>query len=337
MRRFLLRLHRRESSCRDLMKSYGKILRELRERADYGQVQVAHLMQERGQNVTNTHVSRWENGYNNPTVEQFVLLCAIYGVRDPHKVFVEEDLSGVQPGLNRKGIELLTDYRDLLANSGWFSEDDAANETAERLSSPELHTPAGLRDALENTKDTSHKSGSAGSQGGTLEHPPQREIPVYTVGPSSRARNPLEDAIFDMMPLAAAAPQHADFAVHVDTNSMEPLFEHGGLAYVQRQRNLNDGEFGVVALHGDAYVKQLRSGSGGTRWLLSANPAYAPIEVREADPFTVYGRIIHPLADPDEAVWTQHIGSSVGAPRNRAASETLSASAAGTIMRRVDG
>ena len=76
------------------MKTYETILKALRIRQGYQQRDVTRLLNEMGIDTANTQVSRWEHGYNNPNLEQFIGLCRIYSVRDVNAVFSDGEISG---------------------------------------------------------------------------------------------------------------------------------------------------------------------------------------------------------------------------------------------------
>lgn len=71
----------------------GNTLRELRQSIGYQQADVIGMLADIGIVAKQPMVSRWENNRNLPTVEQFVGLCKLYGVKDVYKVFVEQDFS----------------------------------------------------------------------------------------------------------------------------------------------------------------------------------------------------------------------------------------------------
>lgn len=89
---------------------------------------------------------------------------------------------------------------------------------------------------------------------------------------------------------------HASFGVRVSGDSMEPEFENKDIVYVRQQRDLENGEIGIFILNGDAYIKKL-SNNGKSISLLSLNPTYPPIEVKETDEIRVVGKVIGKFAD----------------------------------------
>lgn len=86
-------------------------------------------------------------------------------------------------------------------------------------------------------------------------------------------------------------PAGTDFALRVAGDSMEPRFTNGQIVWVHEQQDLENGQIGVFALNGDAYVKKLETVDGHPQ-LVSLNKEYAPIEVTEDDSLTVFGRVL---------------------------------------------
>ena len=102
-------------------KKYSDTLRALRRKHDYLQQDIADKLNKAGVPATKTQVSRWETGINNPTIDQFIGLCDIYGVKDVHAVFANGDLSDLEYAINRQGMEKLAEYKKLLVASGLYA------------------------------------------------------------------------------------------------------------------------------------------------------------------------------------------------------------------------
>ena len=58
------------------------VLQKLRISHGYRQQEISKMLCDMGIKTANTQVSRWENGYNNPSIEQFIGLCKIYSIGD---------------------------------------------------------------------------------------------------------------------------------------------------------------------------------------------------------------------------------------------------------------
>lgn len=71
---------------------------------------------------------------------------------------------------------------------------------------------------------------------------------------------------------------------------MLPRFVDRQIVYVRQQQTLEDGEIGIFLLDGDAFCKML-SLEGGKK-LVSLNPAYAPIPIREFSELRILGKVV---------------------------------------------
>lgn len=100
---------------------YCDILRELRKKHGFLQQDIADRLDELNVPTTKAQVSRWENGINNPSIDQFIGLCRVYSVKDVYSVFGIGDLSDMEYSLNREGVEKLEDYKKLLIASGLYA------------------------------------------------------------------------------------------------------------------------------------------------------------------------------------------------------------------------
>lgn len=89
---------------------------------------------------------------------------------------------------------------------------------------------------------------------------------------------------------ANAMTMRADFAVPISGNSMEPDFSDGDTVLIKSQPIVEPGEIGIFIVNGQLYIKQL-----GENRLISKNPAYADIPLREGDSIYCMGRVIGKL------------------------------------------
>ena len=81
--------------------------------------------------------------------------------------------------------------------------------------------------------------------------------------------------------------QDADYALRISGNSMEPKFHDGDILLVQNCDSVEVGELGIFILDGEGYFKKF----DGDR-LLSLNPIYAPIPLRDFTDIQCAGRVI---------------------------------------------
>lgn len=79
-------------------------------------------------------------------------------------------------------------------------------------------------------------------------------------------------------------------AIRVEGDSMEPLLRSGDEIFVDRTRRTGEGVF-VVRIGDALHVKQVQASAPGRVALVSANDAYAPIELAR-DEVEVIGRVV---------------------------------------------
>lgn len=84
-----------------------------------------------------------------------------------------------------------------------------------------------------------------------------------------------------------AKTQDADYALRISGNSMEPKFHNGDILLVQSCDTVEVGELGIFILDGAGYFKKF----DGDR-LLSLNPIYAPIPLKDFTDIQCAGRVI---------------------------------------------
>ncbi|HFR3181115.1 TPA: helix-turn-helix transcriptional regulator [Streptococcus suis] len=83
----------------------------------------------------------------------------------------------------------------------------------------------------------------------------------------------------------------ADFVVPIYGDSMEPEYRSGDYVFVKLSVDLSDGDIGVFAYNGDAYIKQLRITDQGA-YLHSLNPDYDDIPITADTDFRTIGEVV---------------------------------------------
>ena len=235
-------------------KKYSEVLRELRKKHGYLQQDIADKLDELGVPTAKAQVSRWETGINNPSIDQFIGLCRIYGVKDVYSVFGMGDLSDLEYSLNREGMEKLSEFRKLLVASG-------------------LYAPVKLRERVVPFR--------------------RRTAPMYDIGASAGTGQFLDSDSYEMVEVPDDVPDSATFGLHVCGDSMEPTLEDGQEIWVRMQPTLENGEIGIFFLDGNAFVKEFRRTEDGT-FLVSHNTKYKPIPITEYNETKIYGRVVYP-------------------------------------------
>ncbi|MCQ8256050.1 helix-turn-helix domain-containing protein [Streptococcus suis] len=83
----------------------------------------------------------------------------------------------------------------------------------------------------------------------------------------------------------------ADFVVPIYGDSMEPEYHSGDYVFVKLSLSLSDGDIGVFAYNGEAYIKQLRITDQGA-YLHSLNPDYDNIPITADTDFRTIGEVV---------------------------------------------
>lgn len=264
------------------MRSYGKILRVLRKRAGYTLMQAASALGALGYETTNTNMSRWENGYNNPTLEQFVALCRLYGVQDIFQTFGLEQIPEEGPGLDRDGMAQLESYRDLLLKSALYCKEPDTSIDYELLGTRRVFTPDPL--ATEYKKEYDEDG---------LESIVQvRCYMLNDVGPIYE----LEDSRnFEVVPLPARAPDSVTFMVIMNGDSNDPLIPDGSVLWMTEAENIEQpGQIFLCLMNGQPLLAMVEEERGIPLELRFFNPAFDPVPIRPEDNFSLQGRVVGP-------------------------------------------
>ena len=101
----------------------GAVLYRLRTEKKMSQRELALQLCEKGIEVTNQAISKWENGTTQPSAVQFIALCDILGVQNVVGEFSGKN-NGLLSGLNSLGREMAKDYINLLMLSDKYREAD---------------------------------------------------------------------------------------------------------------------------------------------------------------------------------------------------------------------
>lgn len=118
-----------------------------------------------------------------------------------------------------------------------------------------------------------------------------RTLPLYTLAVSAGTGQFLDGEAYELQEAGSDVPAQASFGVRVAGDSMEPAYHDGQTVWVRQQPTLERGEIGVFLYDGSAYLKQL-GGAGSRVWLHSLNPKYPDLEVSDALPLRVLGKVV---------------------------------------------
>ena len=82
----------------------------------------------------------------------------------------------------------------------------------------------------------------------------------------------------------------ADYALRIKGDSMEPKYRSGDILLIQTADTVEEGELGIFVLDGAGYFKKY----GGDH-LISLNPQYAPIPLKDFEDVACCGRVVGKL------------------------------------------
>ena len=146
-----------------------------------------------------------------------------------------------------------------------------------------------------------HASGMYEKQ--TAKIIPFRSIDIFENAVSAGTGNFLVDGPKETVRIdESILPEDTTFGVRISGDSMEPEFHDGQIAWVLQQESVANGEIGIFALNGEAYIKKLQNDKDGI-FLISLNEKYAPIKVGENDRLDIFGKV---LGKSDASAITGH-------------------------------
>ena len=121
---------------------------------------------------------------------------------------------------------------------------------------------------------------------------PFRSIDIFENAVSAGTGNFLVDGPKETVRIdESILPEDTTFGVRISGDSMEPEFHDGQIAWVLQQESVANGEIGIFALNGEAYIKKLQNDKDGI-FLISLNEKYAPIKVSENDRLDIFGKFV---------------------------------------------
>lgn len=119
----------------------------------------------------------------------------------------------------------------------------------------------------------------------------KKQINLYELPVSAGVGEYLEDGLVDTIRVPYNdKTAEADYALRISGNSMEPKYRNGDILLIQSSDTVENGELGIFLLDGAGFFKIY----DGDR-LLSINPAYGPILLKEYSNVQCKGRVVGKL------------------------------------------
>lgn len=202
---------------------YSSILARLRKECGFTQTEVAaQLSRNSDRSYGKANISSWENGVALPPIEQFLLLCELYGVNDIQATFrgLETKYKGLAK-LNSLGMSRVDEYATMLLDNPLFAETDNNKSNHARIN---------------------------------------RYIKLYDIPVSAGLSSYLDSGSYEDLEVDETVPEQTDFAVRVSGDSMTPRFVDGQIVFIKRQESLDIGDIGIFEHAGNAFIKKFGRG-----------------------------------------------------------------------------
>ncbi|MBE6060563.1 MULTISPECIES: XRE family transcriptional regulator [unclassified Clostridium] len=106
-----------------MKKTLGEKITAAREAIGLSQYEVAEFIKNKGIDVTNQKVSKWETNYTTPNAYQFLALCEALKVSDVLGTFGDCSVDSPLSNLNQEGKNKVEEYITLLIASGMYSNE----------------------------------------------------------------------------------------------------------------------------------------------------------------------------------------------------------------------
>lgn len=245
--------------------SIGSRIRELRGKKNLTQEELASMI-----NVTKGAIANYENEVSSPKIE---LMYRLFEVLECDANYLYQD----EMKERYKGKATPDEFDGLVKK--FRRLDQHGQETVLIILDRELERVNQLDLALSTQEE---------------EAP---EYPVRIISYYQRlASAGTGQVVFDDVPVdlieVPDLPEYkaADYAIGVNGDSMEPRYHDGDILLVQSTPDLTVGQFGVVIVDGESYVKKLGNGE-----LISLNKNYDPINITGRD-VRIMGKVIANLS-----------------------------------------
>lgn len=246
----------------------GKRIKELRNESNLTQEELAKKI-----GVTKSAIANYENGTSHPKESVLYKLFEVFKC-DANSLFKDtfNDSFSNETYFEKSDINLIKKYRKL---------DSYGKKAVDNLLDIELDRVTSQLKHFSESKITDFK-----------EEKKKRELPYYTISASAGNGNFLATNDYILIEVDEYVPQQANYALKVKGDSMEPKYHDGDIVYVKTQKSIENGEIGIFCIDDNVYIKKLEYVDGKYR-LISLNPAYKPIEIKESNEFICFGKVLN--------------------------------------------
>lgn len=248
--------------------TFGEKLKQARTDAGLKQSELAKII-----GTTNTTISNWEKGVSKPDLDMLTYICGALKIKVSY--FLQPILPDDEVSIPE--FNMIKKYRDL---------DPHGKDMVDTVLDKETERIAKFGKLKENNIVTLMEYEASKA--------PTYLIPYFEGGVSAgNGIYQLNDTGSIMMSLwATELTKQADFIIRVSGASMEPDYHDGDRVLVNRKVNVELGEVGIFVKNGETYIKEM-----GKEQLISRNPEYPNIPVKDFDNVVCMGKVIGILKD----------------------------------------
>lgn len=210
--------------------------------------------------ITKGAVANYENGVSFPKID---ILFKLFEVLDVDANYLYQDYANFddEAPFSAEEISVLSDFRSISA-SGKRMIRAVLNEELKRMGENADLSPGHVSMVVYN-------------------FPASAGTPLYA-----------EDDSYERLDFQASkVPKGADFGIRISGDSMEPTIPAGSIVFVRKTWELRGGEIGIFMLDDEAVCKRFSVDKRGVV-LLSDNPAYPAIAIKDYQRFAITGRVL---------------------------------------------
>ncbi|HEL1895306.1 TPA: helix-turn-helix transcriptional regulator [Streptococcus suis] len=245
------------------MSTLAENIKRYRKQAGFTQKELASKL-----GIAPTAVSAWELGRNKPLMDNIEQMSVIFDVKKSE--LLGEDLIALYTNPKVEVIpstlQKITTASSQLEHKRQLTVLEVATEQLEE------------QNTVENSKNTVNELQATYHTYNYYDQPASAGTGQY-----------LNDVQVEQIELPVNV--NADFVVPIYGDSMEPEYHSGDYIFVKLSVDLSDGDIGVFAYNGEAYIKQLCITDQGA-YLHSLNPEYKDIPITPDTDFRTIGEVV---------------------------------------------
>ncbi|HEM3199307.1 TPA: helix-turn-helix domain-containing protein [Streptococcus suis 14A] len=212
---------------------------------------------------TKSTISKWEKGTRSPKIQEIEELANFFGIDPQIMMFGKSYTPTTAPN------SLIEQISDKVVQLTEPNQKNVLRYSSELLDK---------QNTVENSKNTVNEPQAVYFTYNYYDQPASAGTGQY-----------LNDVKVETIELPIEVD--ADFVVPIYGDSMEPEYHSGDYIFVKLSVDLSDGDIGVFAYNGDAYIKQLRITDQGA-YLHSLNPDYDDIPITADTDFRTIGEVV---------------------------------------------